>query len=220
VSEETGRASTPATAPAAWPEAATGHRHGPGMGSEVLRRAVAFFLPVAVLATLACGLIYVEVQQDLRSGANDPQFQLAEDAAARLDAGADPRLVVPATGVDLASSLAPFMIVFDSSYKVMATNAILDGGSPAPPHGVLDAARSGSPSAVTWQPRDGVRIAAVTVAWRGGLVLAGRSLRRVEEQEQNAESIAGFAWLPMLALLAFASLAAAWLWPRRGADRG
>ena len=58
------------------------------MRSLVIRRALAFFLPVAVLATLCCGLVYGAVQQDLRMGANDPQLQLAEDAARALDAGA------------------------------------------------------------------------------------------------------------------------------------
>ena len=53
--------------------------------SLVVRRALAFFLPVAVLATLCCGFVYTAVQQDLRMGANDPQLQLAEDAAAFLD---------------------------------------------------------------------------------------------------------------------------------------
>ena len=50
--------------------------HSPG-----LRRTLAFFLPVAVLATLCCGLVYAALQHDLRTGANDPQIQLAEDTA-------------------------------------------------------------------------------------------------------------------------------------------
>jgi hypothetical protein len=79
---------------------------------------------------------------------------------------------------------------------------------------MLDAAVSGSPSTVTWQPYTGVRIAAVTVAWKGGFVLAGRSLSRVEQREWNAELIAGSAWLCILAALALAAFAAAWLWPR------
>jgi len=187
--------------------------------SSLVRRALAFFLPVAVLATLTCGLIYAEVQQDQRSGANDPQFQLAEDAAARLNAGASPASVVDTTRtVDLATSLAPFTIVFDGGHSVLATDATLDGGRPAPPAGVLDAARPSSPNAVTWQPRAGVRIAIVVMAWHGGTILVGRSLRRVEEQESNAELIAGAAWLFMLAGLAAASLAAAWSWPRRSSQ--
>jgi hypothetical protein len=32
----------------------------PRLASQVYRRAFAFFLPVAVLATLACGLVYVD----------------------------------------------------------------------------------------------------------------------------------------------------------------
>ena len=184
-------------------------------GSDLVRRAAAIFLPVAVLATVTCGLVYVEVQQDLRSGANDPQYQLAEDAAARLNGGAAPSSVIDsANPVDLAEDLGTFVVVFDESHAVVATNATLDGGSPAPPKAVLDAARAGSPSAVTWQPREGLRIAAVIAAWKGGFVLAGRSLRRVEQQEWNAELIAGAAWACALIALALASLAAAWLWPR------
>jgi hypothetical protein len=181
----------------------------------LLRRALALFLPLAVLATTACGLIYAEVQQDLRSGANDPQFQVAEDAAARLNAGEPPASVVDSVGsVDLATSLAPFVIVFDTNHAQLAIDATLDGGPPAPPAGVLDAARPGSPNAISWQPRDGVRIAAVVVAWNRGTVLAGRSLVRVEQQESNAELIAAAAWLATLAAVAVACLFGAWLWPR------
>ena len=199
------------TADMAWIE-----QPSPGQaGSGLVRRAAAIFLPVAVLATALCGLVYLEVQQGLRSSANDPQYQLAEDAAARLDGGAAPNSVVDsANPVDLADGLGTFLIVFDTSHAVVATSATLDGGSPAPPKAVLDAARAGSPSAVTWQPREGVRVAAVTVAWKGGFVLAGRSLRRVEQQESNAELIAGAAWSCALVALALASFAAAWLWPR------
>jgi hypothetical protein len=186
--------------------------------SGFLRRTAAFFLPLAVIATATCGLAYAETQQALRSAANDPQLQLVEDAGIRLDAGATPASVVDtSSAVDLARSLAPFVIVFDAQGRILASNASLDDGQPAPPNGVLEAARPGSPNAVTWQPRDGLRFATVTVAWKGGTVLAGRSLRVVEQREANAELIAGAAWLAMLAALAAASVLAAWLWPRHEA---
>ena len=186
-------------------------------GSGIIRRAAAFFLPAAVLATLMCGLVYAEVQQAERGGANDPQYQLAEDAAARLAAGASPASVLLEAdrSVDLATSLATFTVVFDASHSVLAADATLDGGRPAPPAGVLDAATPGSPNAVTWQPRGGIRIAAVVVAWPGGTVLVGRSMRRVEQQESTALLIAAAAWLATLAALAVASVAAAGLWPGR-----
>ena len=151
----------------------------------VIRRGLAFFLPVAVLATLVCGFVYTAVQQDLRMGANDPQLQLAEDAARALDAGAPARTLVGSSKVDVAVSLAPFIVIFDPAGQVLATDGQLDGHEPVPPLGVLDAARLDPPDAVTWEPRAGVRIASVTVPWHGGTVLAGRSLRGVERQEDG-----------------------------------
>jgi hypothetical protein len=182
--------------------------------SLVVRRALAFFLPVAVLATLCCGLVYTAIQQDLRIGANDPQVQLAEDAARALDAGAPATTLVGSAPVDVAVSLAPFMVIFDTSGRVLATDGQLDGHDPVPPLGVLDAARQNPPNEVTWEPRAGVRIATVTVPWHGGTVLAGRSLREVERQEDNVLLIAAAAWLVMLGALAATAVVAAWLWPR------
>jgi hypothetical protein len=112
------------------------------------------------------------------------------------------------------------VIVFDANHNVLDSNASLDGGIPVPPPGVLDKASSGTPSAVTWQPRDGVRVATVTAAWSGGLVLVGRSLTRVEQQEDTAGRIAGFALPLILLALAFASLLAALLWPRQSQSAG
>jgi len=180
-----------------------------------LRRTLAIFLPVAVLATLCCGLVYTAVQQDLRMAANDPQLQLAEDAARALDAGAQPAGLVGAANVDIASSLAPFVVISDTSGAILATDGRLDGHDPVPPLGVLDAARADPPNKVTWQPRAGVRVASVTVPWKGGTVLAGRSLREVERQENDILVIAAAAWLVMMIALAAAALVASWLWPSR-----
>ena len=186
------------------------------MRSNLVRRAIAFFLPLSVLATLSCGLVYVADQQNLRSGANDPQIQMAQDAASALDAGAQPTSLVSTGHVDVAHSLAPFLVIFDSSGRVLATDGQLDGHDPIPPSGVLASAANNPPDMVTWQPQSGVRIAAVVVPWQGGTVLAGRSLAQVEIREDNALLIVLAAWLAMLVALTLASLAAAWLWP---ADR-
>lgn len=181
--------------------------------TPIVRRALAFFLPLVVLTTLACALVYTTVQQDLRSGANDPQFQLAEDAVAALNAGATPSTLVGAAKVDVARSLAPFLVIFDASGAVIATDGVLDGHDPVPPGGVLDSARSDPPNTVTWQPRAGVRIAQVSLPWRGGTVLAGRSLREVEQREDQLLSVVSAFWLVGLVALAAAALVAARLWP-------
>jgi len=189
------------------------------MHSPLVRRALAFFLPVAVLATFCCGLVHAAVQQDLRLSANDPQVQLAEDAARALDAGARPSGLVGSSKVDVATSLAPFVVIFDLSGRVLATDGQLDGHDPIPPSGVLDSARQNPPNAVTWQPRDGVRIASVSVPWHGGTVLAGRSLREVEQREDEALLIAVAGGLVMLVALAATALVAAWLWPSGAGGR-
>jgi hypothetical protein len=183
--------------------------------SLVIRRALAFFLPVAVLATLCCGLVYTAVQQDLRMGANDPQLQIAEDAARALDGGAQPGALIGSSKVDVAASLAPFVVIFDGSGTVLATDGQLDGRDPVPPLGVLDAARRDPPNRVTWEPRTGLKVATVTVPWHGGTVMSGRSLREVERQEDNVLFLAAAAWLVMIACLAVASVVAAWMWPTR-----
>jgi hypothetical protein len=173
-----------------------------------LRTVAAIFLPLAVLVTCLCVLIYVVVQQDLRTGANDPQQQLAEDAAAQLDRGATPSSVMSGLAVDLGASLAPFVVVYGPSGAVLATSGQLDGQPPMIPAGVLAAAHANGIDKVTWQPQPGVRIATVSVPWDGGTVSAGRSLRVVEERESALELLVAGGWLATLAALAVASVGA------------
>ena len=181
--------------------------------SNLARRFLAFFVPSALTATAVCALLYGAVQQDLRQGANDPQYQLAEDAVARLDAGAQPSAVVGGGAIDAGTSLAAFVAVYDVDGNPLATNGSLDGAAPAPPRGVLDAARHTGADAVTWQPRSGVRVAIVVLRWEGGTVLAGRSLRRVEELESAIETLVALGWLALLSMLVVAAFVSARLWP-------
>ncbi len=170
------------------------------MGHRLLRSLLAW-LPFAVVITFAAGVAYGLDQQNLRSAANDPQIQLAEDAAARLDAGAAVSSVVPTSSapVDIARSLAPFVIVYDAGDKALASSGTLDGAVPVPPQGVSASARVAE-DRVTWQPRSGVRIAAVVVAFNGGTVLAGRSLRVVEQRADDALAVTAVLWLGALVL--------------------
>jgi hypothetical protein len=177
------------------------------MGQRLVRSLMAW-LPLAVGITILAGLAYGLDQQNLRQGADDPQTQLAEDAAARLGAGAAVDSVVARIGtpVDIARSLAPFVIVYNSNDRPLASTAVLDGAVPIPPQGVTTSARDHEDH-VTWQPRGGVRIAAVVVAYRGGAVLAGRSLRVVEQREDDALGVAAAGWLAALALTLLAVVA-------------
>jgi hypothetical protein len=148
----------------------------------MLRRLVLAWLPFGVAAVALTGVVYVTAQQLLRLGANDPQIQLAHDAASALMAGQDPREVLPPGPMEISSSLAPFGLVYDLDGTVLASTAGLQGEIPELPEGVREFARDHGEDRVTWQPEEGVRIAAVVVPFAGGTVLMGRSLREVEHR--------------------------------------
>src|SRR6185295_4920318 len=75
-----------------------------------LARVAVLWVPFAGVITILCGMVYLTVQQSLRQSANDPQIQMAEDAAGALARGAAEETVLPATQVDIATSLSPFAI--------------------------------------------------------------------------------------------------------------
>ena len=107
-----------------------------------IRRSIALWLPIAAVSTVFAGVVYGAVQQSLRSSANDPQLQMAEDAATRLSAGTAPEDVATGASVDIARSLAPFVIVFDASGGVLASTAQLGGETPVAAAGCVGQRRS------------------------------------------------------------------------------
>ena len=170
-----------------------------------------WWLIIAVVVSGLAGLLYTIVQQDLRSGANNPQIQMAEDVAARLTQGAQPRDLVPTESVDIATSLAPYIIVFDNNGNPLASSATLDGQIPTIPPGVFAYVRQNGEDRITWQPEPGVRSAIVVTRFQGavsGFVLAGRSLREVEKLEDNLLhlDLLGWAGILLVSFLATALL--------------
>jgi hypothetical protein len=180
-------------------------------------RALMLFLPVAAAAAILTLLIYAAVQQDLRTGANDPQVQMAEDAAARLDAGASPSAVMPPQPVDMARSLAPFLLLFDQDGRLQAGSATLNGRTPSPPAGVFRAVPSGGRSEITWAPEPDVREAAVIIAHQGGYILAGRSLRLVEQREDALARLTILLFFVMVVSTGIASIVVSGLTSLRSA---
>lgn len=139
------------------------------------------------------GTIDFVTQQTLRSNANDPQIQLAEDSASALNDGASPHSLIGKT-VNLSNSLAPFVIIYNTSGRVVAGNGQINGQVPIAPLGVLTSSHSVDYHAVTWQPQHALRFAAVIVKANNYYVLSGRSLKEVEIREQAAlqNSLTGF----------------------------
>ncbi len=179
-----------------------------------LEKTIRYSIPLAVVITLLCGLLYATVQQNFRQNANDPQIQIAEDTASVLNGGLNVKDVVPDDQIDVSASLSPFLIVFDKNGKVASSDAVLDGKIPTPPPGVLDYVASGGETnfgslkkriifkieggseenRITWEPKDGVRLAAVITKYDNGFVLVGRNLREVEIREDNLTHMIFAGW--------------------------
>ena len=182
-----------------------------------------------VLSGLSTGLalaLYAIPQQVLRQGLNDPQIQLADDLVVRLEQGAAPVEAVPAGSVDMARSLAPFVIAYDEQGHPLASQAQLNGGIPAPPKGVFDYVRQHGEERVSWQPilgnARGVRIAAVVQRVGGahpGFALAGRNMREVEAREDQVGQMAGLTWIGMMGLILAGTAVFGWYTRPKTAER-
>lgn len=169
------------------------------------------WVPLAVAVTVLSGLVYVAVQQSYRQNADDPQVQMVEDAAAQLQAGMQPQEVVGTGKVDMLRSLAPFLIVYDESGQVLAASVQLNGQTPQVPDGLFLSVTPGREHRVTWQPQPGVRSAAVLAHYGGsksGFVLAGRSLREVEDRVDRLTQAVLLACLAALVVTFIASAVA------------
>lgn len=151
-----------------------------------------------VVITAFCGLVYGAAQQDFRQTANDPQIQMAEDASVALGAG---QKVNPPGSVDVAHSLTPFMIVYNSQGQVVSSNAKLNGQTPVLPSGIFNNVKNNGEERFTWQPQDDVRIAAVVTSYTGGFVLAGRNIREVENREHKLTLQVGGVWVAAVGIV-------------------
>ena len=168
----------------------------------MIRQIIRQWLPLAVVITGLCGLVYVAGQQALRLGGNDPQIQMAQDAATRLTAGEPLASVAPARTLDVGASLAPFTIVYDAQGTVLAATGQLHGQTPSLPSGALDNVRQHGEDRLSWQPEPGARYAAVVERVTGpqpGFVLVARSLRETEQRIGVVQLLALVAWLVLLA---------------------
>lgn len=180
------------------------------------------WLPLAVAITGLSGLIYLAVQQDMRQSANDPQIQIAEDAAVLLTNGVSPAEIVPSgKAVDIAVSLFPWVAVYNSSGTPLGSSGLLNNAPPKLPVGLFDTTSwggffgsktyttaGGEETRVTWQPDPSVRQALVLVATKdGNFVASGRSLSVVEEREDTLTRNVFLAWaVTMFGSLIFALL--------------
>lgn len=161
----------------------THHKH-------VLQQTFTTWLPLAIVTLVLCALAYVGLQQNYRLSANDPQIQIAQDIAAAINRGdaQASAIVPPEPSSDMSSSLATFVVIYSATGTPVGASAGIDGKAPTISQEVLATALKNGENRVTWEPKTGVRIAAVITSYtsptESGFILVGRSLKEVEIRER------------------------------------
>lgn len=154
---------------------------------HIVSHAFRVWVPVAVAIVVGGGLVYGAVQQNYRSAANDPQVQVAEDIQSALVQGvASPETIAPTPPtVDINASLSPFVVMFSATGTPLGASVALEGKLPTISQGILEHANGKTDYRFTWQPKSGLRIAAVVRKFDGkesAYILVGRSLREVQNR--------------------------------------
>ena len=182
--------------------------------SEKMPFFVAVWLVVAAAATVLAGLSYVTAQQVTRMGANAAPLQATHEILAILKQGVDPSRILPPTQTEITDSSSVFAAVFDEKGGVVSSSVQVDGKNPSVPNGVFEYAKQHGEDRFTWQPKSGVREAAIVVPYSAsvqadasstptttkGYVMTGQSLTEVERIAQDLLKLTGVAWLFTLVL--------------------
>ena len=138
------------------------------------------WIGAALLVCIVFATVFVAITETIKFDANNPQIQLATEAADALNGGKEPTDVVSGR-VNLGSSLAPFTIVYSKTGKAVAGNGYLDGQLPTVPENLLISSDLSGYHAGIWQPRDGLRFATVVTTSSQYYVLSGRSTLEVDQ---------------------------------------
>lgn len=165
------------------------------------RLPVAGWALLVAAVTLIAAVVEIAGQQAMRQGADHPQVEMARQAASQLNAGARPADVVGTGRADIATSLQPWLTVTDQHGVPLASSGVLGGLPPIPPSGVFDFVRAHGEDRISWQPAAGVRSAIAIDSYRGGFIVAGRSLRVVEDGESALLGWVVISWIAAMVVL-------------------
>jgi hypothetical protein len=161
------------------------------------------WLAVVGVATLILGASYAMVQQSTRLSADDLPASTAQVVKQELQAGSNAADVVPALKTNLSTDRSVFVIVTDNSKHVLASSATLNGTTPLPPNGVFEFTAKHGSDHFTWEPQNGVRVAARVDRYGNtpddGFIITGQSLNPYENRISTYTAITVAAWLAILA---------------------
>ena len=163
-----------------------------------MKKVLITYIPFAVAITLLSGLFFVGLQQNFRTSANDPQVQYSQDMARNFKDAKDAQNLVPQEKTNIGESLSTFGIVYNKDGGLLSSSAALDNQTPALPKGVIDYTKAHNQDIFTWQPKKGVRLAAVITKGDAGFVLIGRNMKTVEDRVIKLSYIILAGWLTTL----------------------
>ncbi|QEC67628.1 hypothetical protein FRZ67_10120 [Panacibacter ginsenosidivorans] len=170
-------------------------------------------MAAAIIVTGILLAMYATVQQVHRTGANDPQLQLAHDISARVNSNNIDHLL-PDDTIDISSSLGTFVTFYNSNGEPIGSTGMLDGKLPQIPKGVFEHAKANGENDITWQPRKGVRMAmvveSVPSSSQVSYVAVGRSLKEVEVRESNLVTMILMVWVACMAVILMHYLIQLW----------
>ena len=152
----------------------------------------------AAIVTIITGVIYATVQQTYRSGANDPQLQIAGDISNKLKTGGIIGKWFNEDTVEISQSLSVFNTLYNDKNEPVVSTGVLNGKLPFLPKGVFDLAKKKGENVFTWQPQNGVRVAVILKSISSSsysFVAVGRSLYEVERREENLRWMILISWL-------------------------
>lgn len=168
-----------------------------------MKKILSIWFLLVITVSCVLGVLYVVVQQEMRQTANDPQIQIAQDTAKTLDSHR--QITFSQESIDVSESLSPFIMTFDEKGLLQGSEAVLDGAAPIIPSGVFTSAKRLGEDKLTWQPKIGVRIAAVVVPYTRGYVLVGRNMREVEKREDMLTKQIILGWMATVFILLVAT---------------
>lgn len=168
-----------------------------------MKRSFIVICGLLVVITLVFATLYATVQHTIRSTADTTQIVQAENTRAQLESGTPPSGLTLTT-VDVSKTIAPFIIVYDTRGKEVASGVTLGGTTPSLPKGVLANTTRDTQNRVSWQPTATVRIAAVVTQTNDGkyYILGGRSLRETEKLESRVLLFTVLGWVASLGIVA------------------
>jgi hypothetical protein len=174
------------------------------------------WLPLAAGLSGVCLLIGLAVQQDLRQSFNDPQVQIAEDAAISFKQGSTTTAILKNyPPIDISKSLSAWVAFYNQHGEPLGTSGRLEGVQPIIPQGVFNAAATNNGKStqidgqnrITWQPKEGVRVALVVLKTDSGFVASGRNMSELEIREGSVNMLVFFAWIAILITTFFLQIA-------------